>query len=348
MTDAIVINARFLTQSTTGVQRFAREITLALSRLQPAPILLGPREARLPDGWNAGPWRLDVSACAGGHIWEQLVLPRQRGGAVLVNLANSAPLFCRRQLLVIHDAGVFATPEAYSWRFRCWYRLLHRVLARRGVALATVSEFSRREIARHVRVPQERVAVIGEGAEHILREPMVPPPLPVGGYVLAVGTPAAHKNLAVLEATAAMLHGRGLELVATGGVAGGVFSAASWPAGIRPLGRVDDAALAGLYRGAACLVFPSRYEGFGLPAIEAMACGCPVVASSIPGLRETCGEAALFADPADPRAFVAAVARLLDAPAEAARLRAAGLARARALTWPAAAQRLLGALAGIG
>lgn len=344
MTGEIAINARFLAQPTTGVQRFAHEMTAALGRLGTKPRLLGPRGARLPDAWAAEGWRLETDARATGQAWEQLCLPRAAAGAVLVNLANTAPLLARRQILVIHDAGVFATPQAYSWRFRAWYRLLHRAHAWRGTAIATVSEFSCGEIERHLGVPRARVAVLGEGAEHILRVQPASPPLAAGSYVLAVGTPAAHKNLAVLDATAAMLRARGLDLVAAGGVAGGVFGAAAWPGGIRPLGRVDDATLASLYRGAACLVFPSRYEGFGLPAIEAMACGCPVVAAAIPALREVCGPAALLVELDDPPGFATAVARLLDAPAEATRLREAGLARAAGFTWQAAAERLLGAL----
>ena len=347
MTDAIAINARFLAQPMTGVQRFAREMAVAMGRLGDRPRLLGPADARLPDEWKAEGWRLETHVSAKGQGWEQLVLPRAAGSTMLVNLANTAPLLRRRQLLVIHDAGVFATPEAYSWRFRAWYRLLHRGLAWRGTPIATVSEFSRDEIERHLGVPRERVAVLGEGAEHILRGHRVPPPLPPGSYALAVGTPAAHKNLRVLEATAATLRARGLDLVATGGVAGGVFGEASWPGVIRPLGRVDDATLAALYRGAACLVFPSRYEGFGLPAIEAMACGCPVVAAAISALREVCGEAALFVAPDDARGFAEAVAVLLDKPAQAAALREAGFARARRFTWQSAAERLLGTLDGL-
>ncbi len=344
MTAPLAINARFLAQPTTGVQRFAREITLALGHLREKPRLLGPRDAILPAEWRDGGWRLETAAQARGQLWEQLVLPRQSRGAVLVNLANTAPLLRGRQLLVIHDAGVFATPRAYSRRFRAWYRLLHAALARRGTVLATVSEFSQGEIERCLGVPRARIAVLGEGAEHILRAPSVPPPLPEGSYVLAVGTPAAHKNLAALAATATMLRARGLDLVATGGVAAGVFGEAFWPGGIRPLGRVDDATLAALYRGAACLVFPSRYEGFGLPAIEAMACSCPVVAASIPALREVCGEAALFVDPDDPAGFAEAVALLLDDPPRSAALRAAGRARADRFTWRGAAENLLEAL----
>lgn len=345
MTRDLAINARFLTQRTTGVQRFAAEMTAALGQLGPKPVLLAPGATQLPDSWRERGWRLRAETGVRGNAWEQLILPFLARGSMLINLANTAPLLRRRQVVVIHDAGVFATPEAYSWKFRAWYRWLHRRLARGGTLIATVSEFSRGEIERCLGVPRGGIAVVGEGAEHILRPPRVVPPLARGSYALAVGTPAAHKNLAALGKTAAMLRARGLDLVAAGGVAGNVFGAAAWPGGIRPLGRVDDATLAALYRGATCLLFPSRYEGFGLPAIEAMACGCPVIAASIPALREVCGDAALFAAPDDPKGFATAAARLLDEPSLARHLRDAGQARAARFTWQAAAENLLGAIA---
>ena len=117
------------------------------------------------------------------------------------------------------------------------------------------------------------------------------------------------------------------------------------PAPATLVGRVNDGELRALYEGAACFLFPSRYEGFGLPAIEAMACGCPVVAARAGALPEECGEAALLCDPASPGEFAAAVARLLDEPGLADGLRAAGRARAATFTWDGAARRLLDAIA---
>lgn len=344
MTRGLAINARFLTQRMTGVQRFATELTAALGRLGPKPVLLAPGTALLPDSWQGQGWQLRAETGLRGNAWEQLVLPCLARDAVLINLANTAPLFRRRQVVVIHDTGVFETPGAYTWKFRAWYRWLHRRLASGRTLIATVSEFSRGEIERRIGAPHGGIVVVGEGAEHILRPPRVVPPLAKGTYALAVGTPATHKNLAVLGETAAMLRARGLDLVAAGGVAGGVFGGATWPGAIRPLGRVDDATLAALYRGAACLLFPSRYEGFGLPAIEAMACACPVVSADIPPLREVCGAAAIFVRPDDGPGFAAAAARLLDEPGLALHLRDAGLARAAGFTWQAAAEKLLGAV----
>ena len=131
------------------------------------------------------------------------------------------------------------------------------------------------------------------------------------------------------------LAARGIDLVAAGGERP-QFRAARAAAGPRDLGPVPDAHLPGLYAGASAFVLPSLYEGFGLPCLEAMACGAPVVAADAAALPETCGEAALYADPRDPGAIADAVERALE-PATAERLRAAGVARARRFTWEATA-----------
>ena len=132
-------------------------------------------------------------------------------------------------------------------------------------------------------------------------------------------------------------------LAVAGGVEGGAFSgtADATGGGVRLLGRVTDAELRALYENALCLVFPSRYEGFGLPPIEAMWCGCPVLAADAGAVPEVCGEAALWFDAQGPRSPAAAIARLLDEPGLAEHLAEAGRARARAYSWPAAAARLL-------
>ncbi len=331
------INGRFTTQTLSGVQRFATEVTAALQQAHPdRVVLLGPPGA--PGARAVGRWQ--------GQVWEQMELPRYVGQGVLINLGNTAPLRLHRQVVVIHDAGVFATPEAYSWRLRSWYRLAHRRLVRTRACIATVSQFARDNLARHLAVPPEAIALVSEGADHmhaILAERSILQTLPGARFVLAVGNLAAHKNLAALSALAADLARRGVALVITGGLAGAAFRRpreAALPQPAAYLGRVSDGQLKALYQAALCLVFPSRYEGFGLPALEAMASGCPVAAAHIPALRETCGDAAIYFDPASPPDIARQVGRLIDDEALREALRAAGRSRAAGFTWAHAAAQL--------
>jgi glycosyltransferase involved in cell wall biosynthesis len=345
----LLINGRFLTQGMTGVQRFATEITRAADALAGEGLWPAATRVLVPPGAAAPGYRhLAVRECGGtgrggGQAWEQIDLPRAaRGsaGGMLLNLGNTAPVLLGwRQAVVIHDAGVFDTPESYSLAFRAWYRLLHRALARRGAMLLTVSDFSRGRIAHHLRLDPARIGVVHEGGEHILREAadaavLARHGLAPGRFALVVGTQAAHKNLAALEEAAGLLAGRGMALAIADGCTTG--------AGVRMLGRVSDAELRALYEAALCLVFPSRYEGFGLPPIEALCCGCPVVAARSGAVPEVCGEAAaLWFDADGPRRPAQAIARLIEEPGLRGGLVAAGRARAARFSWRAAALRLL-------
>jgi glycosyltransferase involved in cell wall biosynthesis len=345
----IWLNGRFRAQSLTGVQRFAEEISAGLARRcavrsLAAPTLLTPSGA--PPGDPLLP-SLPVGRRQ-GVLWEQWELPQHARGGVLVNLGNTAPLRAGRQLVVIHDAGVFATPESYSWQFRRWYKLLHGLLARSPARIVSVSRFSRSEVARHLGIDEACIGLVSEGAEHITA---VAPDetildrhgLRAGAYVLVVGSLAAHKNLDALGAMAEMLANRGVTLVITGGINAAVFKSAPsrLPMPANYVGRVSDSELRALYGNAVCFVFASRYEGFGLPAVEAMACGCPVVAAAIPSLMEICGDAALYCNPRDPADIAATVAQLLDQPALAERIRRNGKARAASYSWDKAADMLL-------
>jgi glycosyltransferase involved in cell wall biosynthesis len=352
----IALNGRFLTQGLTGVQRYAREITRALDALVAAgeapPIrLLAPPGA---EGLEAFPFVAPrIVGSRTGQLWEQLDLPRALSGDFLLNLGNTAPILAAsNQAVVIHDAGVFDTPESYSWKFRSWYRTMQRILVFRGARILTVSEFSAERIVHNLAVEDHDVGVTLEGGEHIRREPadmaiLERNGLAPHGYALVVGTGAAHKNLAALRDAIGALGARGLVLAVAGAKDAGVFrqeGGAELDQHIRPLGRVSDAELRALYESALCLVFPSRYEGFGLPPVEAMWCGCPVVASRIGAVAEVCGDAAFWFDAARPESLGEAIGKLADDAAFRAAIAEAGRHRTAGFSWDAAARRLLGYL----
>ena len=377
---SLAINARFLTQPVTGVQRFAAEIVAALAALHaageaPQPRLLAPRGA--PATFAGLP--VEITGIRAGQAWEQLELPRAAGAGLLLNLGNTAPLRGGRRAVVIHDAGAFDTPDSYTLAFRSWYRALHLALPRSGARIVTVSGFSRARLAVRLRISPDRIAVIPEGGEHILRlgadtSGLARHGLHPNGYALAVGTRAAHKGLEALRGAAEVLAARGMVLAVAGATNAAVFGTDAAPTGasIRALGRVSDAELRALYENAFCLLFPSRYEGFGLPPLEAMWCGCPVIASRSGAVPEVSGDAALWfgdaeaapAPPPQPSPFAgeggahaergrergfadaaSALTHLLGSPSLRDSLRSAGAARARAYTWPAAARALLAAIA---
>lgn len=347
----IAINGRYLTQGMTGVQRFATEIVAAADALAlrgewPAARLLHPAGARA-----AGLHALQPEAVGrrGGQAWEQIDLPRAARGDLLINLGNTAPILAgARQAVVIHDAGAFDTPESYSFAFRTWYRLLQKRLARGGARLLTVSEFSRTRVAAALGVDAATIGVLTESGEHILHAAadeavLGKHGLEPGRYALVVGNPAAHKNLSALTAAAEELGQHGLVLAVAGAADPAVFRAGGGVAAeaARVLGRVSDAELRALYTHALCFVFPSRYEGFGLPPLEAMTCGCPVIAARAGAVPEVCGDAALWFDPAQPATLRDALRRFIAEDGLRDGLRTAGLARARDFTWERAARELL-------
>jgi glycosyltransferase involved in cell wall biosynthesis len=229
-------------------------------------------------------------------------------------------------VLTVHDLAVWRYPEAFGrWTRQYVPRAVPRVL--RGAArVIAVSEFTRGELVELVGVPEERIVVVPNA---VAAEFAPEGDAADGEYVLAVGTLEPRKNLQRL-AEAARAAGRELRVVGAPGWGDVSLDGVTW------LGRVDDAELARLYRGALCLAYPSLYEGFGIPVLEAMACGTPVVTSRGGGTEEVAGGAAVLVDPFDGDAIAAgieaAIASRLD-------LRARGLARAAEFSWDDSVRR---------
>jgi glycosyltransferase involved in cell wall biosynthesis len=257
-----------------------------------------------------------------GHAWEQAVLPLTARERLIYSPANLAPVAARgRNVVVIHDAAAMVHPEWYGAAYARWQGFVLPRVARSARMVITVSEFSREEIAE--RLGAERIAVIPPGVDERFR-PDAESHIHER-YILVVGTDIARKNLAALAGAAEVARARGLRLLAAGGARG--YAKAHDAPGVERLGYVPDDRLPGLYAGAEALLMPSLHEGFGLPCIEAMAAGTPVVATPYAALPETCGDAALLAEPDQ---LAEALEQALDDPEP---LRARGRERARLFDW---------------
>lgn len=341
------INGRFYAQPVTGVQRYAREIVSEIDHLlshqrAQARMILPPTVA--PPVFAA----IQPSRAGGasGHLWEQAILPIRSEGPLL-NLCNTGPLAARRQIVCMHDTNVFDEPGSYSPAFRALYRVLLPGLVRRGAVVTSVSRFSARQLARRLGIAPQAITVMYNGREHVFRWNAAASGLParlsgLRPFALLLGSRARHKNAAFILRQAEALDALGIDLVVAGGAAA-IFSPTETVSArnIHGLGFVTDDDLAWLYAHALCLAFPSRSEGFGLPLLEAMTLGCPVVASDQSCLPEICGEAALLANPDDAPAWQAHFRNLVASPELRADLRGRGLERAKAFSWREAAQGYL-------
>jgi glycosyltransferase involved in cell wall biosynthesis len=353
------LNGRFLAQGLTGVQRYAREILKALDSLNRAgsagPNLdlsvLAPPDASLDLPLPSIPIRR-VGRLR-GQLWEQVDLPRHARGSLLIGLCNSGPLLHPRQIVALHDAAVFDVPAAYSPAYRAWARFRMRRLGRRAVRVITVSSFSRERLAARLGIDPARIGLVPPGTDHVNSIPSddsILARLGLGDrrFFLAVGSRSPAKNFGGLLEAYRRLGPGAPPLVLVGGRNPRIFPGDDLRSseGVVEAGYVDDGGLRCLYGKAAALCCPSFHEGFGLPPLEAMACGCPVVASRAAALPEACGDAALYCDPGDPVDIARALRRILDDDALREDLRRRGLERAGRYRWESSARALLGEIRG--
>jgi glycosyltransferase involved in cell wall biosynthesis len=345
------INARFVTQPLTGVQRYCYEVCQSLE----LGALVSPGAA-LPTYEKIGSRVYIAGDRLGGHPWEQLALPYWVGrDQPLLSPAGCGPVFHRNHVVVIHDVAVLEHPQWYSRSYAAWYRRLLPALSKRARTIVTVSQFCKGRIVAVLGVPEGKVVVAAEaaGAQFFPRS---------GGevsqagerlgvqrpYFLAIGAVSPRKNFKRLLAAWARsgLGSEGSSLVVVGKEGlrfSGGASLDDLPSWVQHLGAVSDEDLASLYSGAAGLVFPSLYEGFGLPILEAMASGCPVLTSNCTAMPEVAGDAAVLVDPLSEESIANGILQLMQ-PGRAADLRNRGLRRCRQFSWTRTAAIAEGAI----
>lgn len=340
----IYVNARFLTQNITGVQRYALEISRELKRLSPAVRFVAPRDLLHPE--LAAELGVEKIGRRSGHLWEQLDLPahlRRQGSPLLINLANTAPLLYRNKLTTLHDIAFERYPQNFSWQFRLAYQLATPRLLRGSRRVLTVSHFSKSEICAIYGTPGHKVEVVPNAVSAAFRAQASTPERP---YLLAVSSLNQQKNFHGLIDAFSLLEQDSHELYIVGALNSnfadpGLLQRIAANPRIRMLGRVTDEQLIELYSAASAFVYPSFYEGFGLPPLEAQACGCPVLVSNAASLPEVCADSALYCSPHDIQDIARQMARLIADPQLAGELRTKGHHNIQRYSWANSASRLL-------
>jgi glycosyltransferase involved in cell wall biosynthesis len=327
---SIALNARFYAHKPTGMQRYGIEMANRLAEVlhvvRPSSSLRG----------------------ATGHLWEQAYLPTASGNRLLWSPNNTGPLAVSRQVCTMHDIIPVEHPEWFNARFAAWYKWLLPRLTRRAQHLIAVSEFTKQRLIECFGISPERITVVWNGIDRQFR-PRTDAEIAAmrealgihsSRYLLSLGSLEPRKNLRRLLATWGRIKSElpeDLSLVVVGAKgAPQVFRDAAIdeiPEGVHFTGYARQEYLPALYSGAMALVYPSLYEGFGLPPLEAMACGTPVITSNTTSLPEVTGGAALLVNPLDEDAIGEAILRLACDPQLRASMSAQSLAHASTLTW---------------
>lgn len=351
----ITINGRFLAQPMTGAQRFATETVLAIDRLLDTPdyqALRGRVELLTPRTVARSLLLNNIAIVRkgrlSGYAWEQLQLPLFTARRVLLGLAPLGPLLFNRQYVVVYDATFKAVPQGLSWKVRAVYDAIVPNLARRASGVAAISDFTRREMRKWFGVDPARVALCYCGSDHVDRiqsDDAVLDRNDLRGrrYMLVVGLGGKNKNLDTLLAGFQAGAPEGLLLCIAGKRNPRIHGEVAASAGpmVRFLGAVTDSELKALYENATALIYPSTYEGFGLPPVEAMRCGCPVIASDQEAVVEVAAGAALHFPLAHPEQLSDLIRRVATDEALRQELAAKGRVRAAQFTWERTARVLL-------
>jgi len=328
MTREIVINGRFLSRRVTGVERYGREILSLV-------------------GSNCRVERTRANGMA-GHVWEQFILPaRLESKSILWSPANTGPLSVRDQAVTIHDLSPIEHPEWFNTSFALWYRLFLPTLIKRARVIFTPSNYVKQKVIKRFSV--KNVIVTPNGVDALRFYPNATQnthELPEK-FILYVGTLQPRKNLQTLFRVWNEIKDEfeTLWLVAAGD-AGTVFAKTnlSLTERVRLLGYVSENDLPGIYAKATAFVLPALDEGFGLPVLEAMACGVPVVVSDGGALPETVGNAGLIFEATDSNGLATAIKKCLNDNDLCSALVIKGFERIKQFTWQKTAETVWKAL----
>lgn len=341
----IVVNARFLTQPITGVQRYGIEISLQLKKLDPNIVFVSPKNIIHHD--IAKSLSAIPLGTLKGHAWEQVDLPlflKKNNNPLLVNLANTAPIRYKNKVSTIHDIAFEKFPQNFSWKFRKFYSFLVPKIIKSSRKIFTVSEFSKKELCLLYKIDTSKIQVIPNATSTIFTR--IPNIEPQEKYILAVSSLTYQKNFTGLIDAFNLLSDKSHRLLLVGSINRNfapkdLIKKIDSNDRIKFTGRVSDAELVSLYSNATAFIHPSFYEGFGIPPLEAQACGCPVICSNAASLPEVCNDAALYFDPYNAQDMASKIDTLLTDQKTSEKLVQLGYQNIKRYSWENSATTLL-------
>lgn len=346
----VYVNARFLTQKTTGTQRFAIEICRELMKIYPTITFVAPHNILHEN--LAIEFNVKTFGTLKGHLWEQIELPfflRKHKSPLLINLCNLAPLFYKYQIISVLDMSFAIQPNWFTLPIRIYYNFLIPRIVKRSLMIITISTNSKKDIVNFTKVSSEKIKIIYCGLPAIfsnLAHDEIETSGKKGNYILAVSSLDPRKNFERLIESFTSLQYHDIELKIVGSKnkifnSENLDSLLTSSSKIKFTGFVTDAELINLYKNARLFIYPSLYEGFGIPPLEAMACGCPTIVSKTASLSEVCGNASYYLDPYSVDSIAIAIDTLLNNNDLQVDLREKGFEQVKKYRWDRSAEQLL-------
>lgn len=340
----IIVNARFLTQPISGVQRYAIEICLELKKISYEIVFVAPRNILHYEIAH----EIDVKIVGSltGHLWEQIELPlylKKQGNPLLLNLCNTAPVFYANKVVTIHDLAFERFPQTFSWRFRYAYQFAIPRIASSSRYILTDSFFSKKEISSLYSIDDEKISIVHCANSSVFREVRN---THREQYILAVSSLNYQKNFLALVKAFNKLSDRTIKLFLVGAINNNfadhnLLQEIESNENIQFVGRVADDELVELYSNAQCFVYPSLYEGFGIPPLEAQACGCPCVVSNAASLPEVCGDSVVYCDPYSVNDIADKISMVLSSKVLQQELRKKGFENIKRFSWEKSARQII-------
>jgi glycosyltransferase involved in cell wall biosynthesis len=344
MSETLIINGRFLTQKLTGVHRYAFEMCSALQNLGCDFIILAPNNILSDYKHTFNVLKIGKFS---SHLWEQIELPiyinKHYKNSILINFTGLGSIFKRRSICTIHDLSYLENPAWFTKSYYYLYKFLTPIAAKKALKIITVSEFSKREIISKLNIHESKVVVISNAVSEKLinKKDEISD---TSKYLLSVSSIDPRKNQIRLIEAFNLLPYKDLKLYIVG-KKNKVFGKHSIIDETNPniifTGYLTDNELFDYYKNATAFIYPSLYEGFGIPNLEAMINKCPVITSEIPPHIEVCQEAALYFDPYNPKDIADKINIIIENKEIRKNLIKKGELRVSQFSWHKSAEKLL-------